>query len=226
MNSISCLQKHTISSSALETAAPLERKQMLEKMLQEMVQKGEIAKAPAVLKKLSSKIFSLDSTTHWQEQLIKEAKIYKSLSVKNPSSSAISSNVVSFLEGLMSTFGMRDIFQPAENAVEQSMFKSQKLFSLMFLLVTAGPVMGMSTLGSFIAGISALDFLWPMLRPMPHYIPPGAEYWSSQDHRTSGYGRKESLDGIAQILKMNRHAILVGPSRVGKSLTARAFKCI
>ena len=36
-------------------------------------------------------------------------------------------------------------------------------------------------------------------------------------------GRKESLDEMANIIKMNRHPILIGSSYVGKTLTAKAF---
>lgn len=57
------------------------------------------------------------------------------------------------------------------------------------------------------------------------HLPPNAECLTKQIQAKSLYSqvRKESLDEIAAILKMNRHAMLIGPSRVGKSLTTKAF---
>src|SRR5205085_1295374 len=63
------------------------------------------------------------------------------------------------------------------------------------------------------------------IKPKTTHLPANAENWTKQV-QNGGFvaqGRKESLDEIANIIKMNRHAILVGPSRVGKSLTAKAF---
>ncbi len=74
-----------------------------------------------------------------------------------------------------------------------------------------------------VLGIVLVSTLWSVVKPMPSYLPPGAERWTQNKKMKEVYGRKESLDEIAGILNMNRHALLVGPSRVGKSVTAKAL---
>lgn len=91
------------------------------------------------------------------------------------------------------------------------------------------PILGAANAGLLIGGIlaciAALSAIWPFIKPKTTHLPANAENWTKQVQNGSfvAQGRKESLDAIATILKTNRHAILVGPSRVGKSLTAKAF---
>ena len=60
---------------------------------------------------------------------------------------------------------------------------------------------------------------------MPKVLMTGVNNWTQEVRNgTIVYsGRKESLDEIAAIIKRNRHPILIGPSRTGKSATAKAF---
>lgn len=101
------------------------------------------------------------------------------------------------------------------------------LFSMLAAAIT--PIAGATLAGYIIGGslllITALSILWPYIKPMPRSLPANAENWTKEakENKIDLEGKKETLDQIAHALKMNRHALLVGPSRVGKSLSAKAF---
>ncbi|MEI8366502.1 MAG: AAA family ATPase [Parachlamydiaceae bacterium] len=137
---------------------------------------------------------------------------------------------ISAISGLVSAFGIGNFFNPPRNQFDADM-KSQKIMTLLMLASTLvnmiagiGGAMGSIVSGIFLT-IAALSLVWPMFKPIPSYLPAKAENWTKEVERQGfvAEGRKESLNEIANILKMDRHAILVGPSRVGKSLTAKAF---
>lgn len=135
------------------------------------------------------------------------------------------------IESIVTAFGIGDFFKPAESDLHAD-FKSNKIMMLLslFSMITTMilPILGAATGGLIIGGtllaIAALSVIWPWIKPMPRHLPANAENWTAPTlHGGVTQGRKESIDEIANILKMGRHAILVGPSRVGKSLAAKAF---
>ncbi|MFI0434636.1 MAG: AAA family ATPase [Parachlamydiaceae bacterium] len=172
------------------------------------------------------------------KDMFAEAKLYLQMSRENtPSSirtriSSILDGVISVIESIITAFGIGDFFKPAESDLHADC-KSQKIMMLLslFSMITTMilPILGAATggliIGGTLLGIAALSAIWPFIKPKTTHLPANAENWTKQVQSGGlvAQGRKESLDEIANILKMNRHAILVGPSRVGKSLTAKAF---
>lgn len=140
--------------------------------------------------------------------------------------------LVAIIDSIVKAFGLGDFFKPAESELHAD-FKSQKimmLLSIFSMLATVvlpltGAAAGASVIGGVLLAIVALSLVWPYIKPAPASLPANAENWTLEcaKGKMAFRGRKESLDAIADILKMKRHAILVGPSRVGKSLTAKAF---
>jgi ABC-type dipeptide/oligopeptide/nickel transport system ATPase component len=170
--------------------------------------------------------------------MFQEAKFYLEMTQRNISPgirariSSILDGLVSVVECIITTFGVGALFKPAESDMDAS-FKTQQimmLFSMFGMISTMIlPLLGFSTgalvIGGILLSIAAISVVWPFIKPMPFHLPANAENLTKQAQNGCfvAQGRKKSLDEIADILKMNRHAILVGPSRVGKSLTARAF---
>lgn len=171
------------------------------------------------------------------KNLFQEAKYY--LNATQPPSPSIHSRISALLDricalidNLIAGFGIGSIFKSSDNEflAEQRSQKIMMLLSLFSMLATlllplCGPAVGGMIVGGTLLFITVLSIIWPMIKPRPSQLPANSDNWTKQV--TSGgfvaQGRKESLDEIANILKMNRHALLVGPSRVGKSLTAKAF---
>jgi flavodoxin len=146
--------------------------------------------------------------------------------------SSIVEGVLSLLESLITAFGLGEFFRPAESEM-QATFKSQKIMMLIGIFSTltttivniAGAAVAGQVMGGILLTLMALSIIWPLIKPRTTYLPANAANWTREVKRANfvAQGRKGSLDKIADILKMRRHAILVGPSRVGKSLTAKAF---
>jgi ATP-dependent Clp protease ATP-binding subunit ClpA len=171
------------------------------------------------------------------KEMLEEAKLYLS-ATENVSPTlrnrlrAIIEGIVSIIESVLSAFGMSDFFKPSESEMHAA-FKGQKLMMLISLfgmiatsiLPLIGVAAGMKIIGGILFGIIALSVVWPFIKPMPTNLPANAENWTVEIRKGGcpAQGRKESLDEMANILKMGRHVMLVGPSRVGKSLTAKAF---
>ena len=147
--------------------------------------------------------------------------------------STVLNSLVLIAESLITVCGMEEFFKPSDNEM-QSQFRTQKimvLFSLFSMMTTMilplfGGKIGSLAIGGAVFCLMALSLVWNHIKPMPTFLPANAENVTKEvQNGGSSFvnGRKQSLDEIAAILKMNRHAILVGRSRVGKTLTAKAF---
>lgn len=170
--------------------------------------------------------------------MFEEAKLYLQMTNINTLPtiqtrlSTILDGIISVIEGIITAFGIGDFFKPAESDIHAE-YKSQKIMTLLslFSMITTmilpilGAAIGAMIIGGTLLSIAALSIIWPFIKPKTTHLPANAENWTKQAKFGNfvAHGRKESLDEIANIIKMNRHAILVGPSRVGKSLTAKAF---
>lgn len=140
--------------------------------------------------------------------------------------------ITTVIESLIAAFGMGDFFRPADNEAKNE-FKSQKIMmilSLFTMVASILPLLGAGAsavliLGGILLSIAAISIIWPLVKPKTTHLPANALNLTHEVQSGTFVpgGRKESLDQIANLLKSKRHAILVGPSRVGKSLTARAF---
>lgn len=167
----------------------------------------------------------------------KEAKLYlEAKSFLSPSISSYFHNIldkiVNLIESILNVFGINHVLKPAEGEIHAS-FKAQQLMMLlqlmMMLCTILLPSLGYDTGGIIIGGVFAaiigLSVLFPYIRPMPSHLPANAEPVTKEIREGKrGYrAKKASLDSMADILDRNQHVLLVGKSRVGKSLTAKAF---
>ena len=96
------------------------------------------------------------------------------------------------------------------------------------LSTLVAPALGSATagylIGGIVLGIAALSIVFPLIKPTLH-LPGNAEEWTApfnEKEWTSGI-RKQVQKKIAETLRRGKHPLLIGPSRVGKSLTAYAF---
>ncbi len=230
----------------LQQMTALDLKELLNQFFIELLENDQITDPAVLLDRLAS-LISLDKLQEASDikdaleeakMLFEEAKVY--LQMTEPATSpniralllSILEGVASVIDSIVLAFGIGEFFKPAESDI-QADFKSQKIMMLLslFSMITTAilPALGAETGGRIIGGIliaiAALSAIWPLIKPMTTFLPANAENWTKQI-RNGGFvaqGRKESLDEIATIFKTKRHAILVGPSRVGKSLTAKAF---
>lgn len=227
---------------------PIELKKILNSFFLEMIQENRMKDPIRFLDRLASVLpfaklqeavkDDVHDALKEAQSLFEEAKLYLQMTQTQPSPSirvkllAILESMITLIESIITEFGIGSFFEPSANETKAN-FKSQKimlLFSL-FTVITAMllPLLGAALTGLIAGGtlltIAALSIAWPFIKPKPTYLPAHAENWTKQVQKEIliTQGRKESLDEIANILKMDRHAILVGPSRVGKSLTAKAF---
>lgn len=234
--------------SKLKAVNPVELSKVLKQFFMEMVQENAIANPVKFLDRLAAVIpfakmqeslaDDVGDALKEAQGMFEEAKLYLQTTNGNTSPSikarisSILDEIVSVIESIIVGFGIADFFRPPESDLHAD-FKSRKILMLLnlFSIITAIilPLIGAATagivIGAIFLAIAALSIAWPYIKPRITYLPANAENLTKQVQNSgfTGEGRKESLDEIADILKMNRHAILVGPSRVGKSLTAKAF---
>lgn len=243
-----CFYPHTWTSNCLKNISATDAKQILDHLFLEMAE-GTFQSDPVDLLHRLSALIPLETVQQAvgsdaqaalkeAQEMFEQAKLYLQMSHKERPvtvqewiSRAIDL-VVSTIESIITAFGVRDFFRPAENE-SHARANSEKISTLLrlFTMVTAlilplvGAVVGGWVVGGALLGIAALSLLWPYIKPKTTHLPANAENWTKQVQSSSTLiqGRRESLDAIASTLKMNRHVMLVGPSRVGKTLTAKAF---
>lgn len=232
----------------LKVVEPVELTKVLKYFFMEMVQEDHITDPVLFLDRLATVIplekmqeavkEDVEDALKEAKGMFEEAKLYLQMTNENTSSSirarltSVLDGIILVIESIITAFGIGDFFKPAESDI-QADSKSQKIMMLLshFSMITTMilPILGAATggliIGGSLLGIVALSIIWPFIKPKTTHLPANAENWTKQVQNGcfAAQGRKESLDEIANIIKMNRHAILVGPSRVGKSLTAKAF---
>ena len=232
----------------LKEVDPVELSKVLKYFFAEMIQEGRLTDPVKFLDRLATVIplaklqeavkDDVGDALTQAKGMFEEAKHYLKMTNENTSPSirerisSILDGIISVIETIITLFGIGEIFKPAENESHADL-KSQKLMMLFayFSMLSAvilpllGAVTGGLIMGGTLLSIAALSIIWPYIKPKPTHLPANAENLTKLV-RKGGFvaeGRKESLDEIANILKMNRHAILVGEPRVGKSVTALAF---
>lgn len=232
----------------LKVVEPIELSKVLKCFFLEIVQEGRIKNPVKFLDRLTTVIPLVKMQEALKENvknplkeakgMFEEAKLYLQMTNENTSASirvcisSILDGLISVIESVITAFGIGDFFKPAESEIHAD-FKAKKimmqlsLFSLLttMILPILGTVTGKLVIAGTLLGIAALGAIWPFIKPKPTQLPANAENWTKQVQNGSfvAQGRKESLDEIANIIKMNRHVIVVGPSRVGKSLSVKAF---
>lgn len=246
LNNTSFFHSNSNLMNKLKVIKSTELAQILELYFKEIIQDDKLQDPLQAIAQLA-KVLSLEkiqAACHiddaWKEakSLFNEAQTYldatkEKMSPKNyVRFSAILNGILTTIESIIMAFGISDFFQSADSNI-QADFKSQKVMMLLHLfgMLTSLvlPALGAAVAGKIIGGVLfsvvALSIMWPWVKPKPSHLPANAENWT-KEIQNGAYvpeGRKESLDEIANILRMNRHAMLLGPSRTGKSLTAKAF---
>ncbi len=242
----SIFKNETVLTKELKKTDSLQLTAILTKYFDEMVEKGLDKDPVEVLDRIASLMpfdklqdtlkGQIDSLLDEAQDMIEAAKYYYDATKSTSPAwhvrlTEFFEGFISALEGLISAFGIADFFKPAESEIHADI-KSQRIMILMSLFnmivglislfeaTTAGLYIGIAFLL-----IGALSLVWNYIKPMPNYLPGDSENWTRQIQKRgcNAEGRKETLDQIANILKMNRHVLLTGPSRVGKTLTALAF---
>lgn len=241
-------RKDRALAKKFENVDPIELTDILKVLFMEMVENDEIKDPIKFIDRLA-RIIPLakleeavdgDACNALSEaiDMFDEAKHYLDLKqcnmnpkVRTHISTALD-GAIAVVENLITVFGIGEFFRPAYSDI-QGDYKSQKIkmcFTLFTMISTfALPLLGAATAGLVIGGIlftiAAISLIWPYIKPITFHLPANAKNWTKevQSGTFIEQGRKESLDEIANILKTNRHAILVGPSRVGKSMTAKSF---
>jgi len=238
----------TILVKKLKVVKPIELRKVLNCFFMEMVHQDRITDPVKFLERLATVIplakmqeavkDDVEDALKEAKGMFEEAELYLQMTNENTSPnirarlSSVLHGIISVIESIITAFGIGDFFKPAESNI-QADFKSQKIMMLLslfsmittMLLPILGAAAGGLIIGGTLLGIAALSAIWPFIKPMTTHLPANAENWTKQV-QSGGFvaqGRKTSLNEIADIIKMNRHPILVGPSRVGKSLTAKAF---
>jgi len=140
--------------------------------------------------------------------------------------------IITVIDSIIKSFGIADFFKPAESDLHSDI-RAQKLFMLISLFsMLAGiltPLIGARDMACVIGGslltMTALSLIWPKIRPKPSRLPMHAANLSKAVKNTNYVAgvNKGRLDQIARILGSNSHVLLKGPSRVGKTMTARAL---
>lgn len=245
LDSASILKKSLLERSLaveLKSISVVDLGNILRCYFMERVNEANISEPFKILQRLVNVIplecLNIEELFAEAKNLFEEAKYY--LNMKEEPSSSLSlqtllsgacEGALNVVESIITAFGVKDFFKYSDSDFNSDI-KSDKimmlfaLFSMMSSVVV--PLCGAASV-SIVIGvilcISVLSIIWPFVMPMPSHLPANAENWTKEVQKNNfvAQGRKESLDEIANILKMNRHAILVGPSRVGKSLTAKTF---
>jgi uncharacterized coiled-coil protein SlyX len=232
----------------LKAIDPIELKKVLSNFFIEMLEEDCITDPVTFLDRLAAVIpfeklqgavkDNVDDALTEAKGMFEEAKYYLQMTQENRSPdiqaciSSILDGIISAIESIIAAFGIGDFFKPADSDMQADM-KSTKitmmlsLFSMITTMIL--PLLevadGGLIIGQILLGIATLSAIWPSIKPMTTHLQAHAKNWTKevQNGCFVAQGRKESLNEIANIIKMKRHAILVGPSRVGKSLTAKAF---
>ncbi|HSX04025.1 MAG TPA: AAA family ATPase [Rhabdochlamydiaceae bacterium] len=229
----------------LENVQPVELAKILNFFFEDLIEKGSIEEAASSLDRLASLIparklqetATVPNLLKEIETKVEQAKLY--LNSKSAADTPLTAHLLTFfnafiavIEGLINVFGLAEFFKPADNEAQAEaksnvFFRITGIFSILTstLLPLFGAAAGAQIIAIIILSISVLSLIWPFIKPMPTYLPANAENWSKQvqEKSVAVYGRKDKLERMYKILKRNRHVILTGPSRVGKSLTAKAF---
>lgn len=141
-------------------------------------------------------------------------------------------SMLSILETILLAFGAGDFFEPTDSTYKKEM-KSSRIFMLAsfasLLTAMVGTTIGSSAIGWIVISIVGLSIIFPYIRPIPSYLPKGVN-WTKQYRQgklSPSDGRKKILDEIVHTIicstKVKTHPMLVGPSGIGKTETAKAF---
>ncbi len=233
------------STASFKNIKLLELSRLLNDFFQDLgPQEMEFKRIDKVLERLTQLLslenFEVLNGIKEASERLKIAELYREIEQRGRKSSSLFAQLtplfealIACLESLITIFGLGDFFKASENEIQAEM-KSGRIMTLVtfFGMVSTaalsffGAEVGGTIVGAFFLGTCFLSLIWPFIKPSPMRLPANAENWTREIQKTgcAAKGRKSSLDEIARILRSGKqHPILVGPSRVGKSLTAKSF---
>jgi ATP-dependent Clp protease ATP-binding subunit ClpA len=131
--------------------------------------------------------------------------------------------IVLQIDNMVQAFGIKDFFEPPKHEWSAS----QKVNTISILRATFSELLsapfkiGYTVFTTFFI---LLSLIWDKLEPIPSFLPKCENLSADVMKGNKEYfGRVEVIQSIGNILKIGKHPILVGPSRVGKTHTVRAF---
>lgn len=141
-------------------------------------------------------------------------------------------SLLSLVETLLAVYGIGDLFKSSDNNHQNDM-KLQKVITLInsfsLFTVTLQPLLGAIVTSCVVGGslflIAALSLAYPFIKPATTN-PPLAQNITRQIEKgqvIAVEGRKAILDKMAACLSARSHVLLIGKSRVGKTLLVKAF---
>lgn len=235
LNEARCYRTDAALKQQLQTMASEQVQTVVQAFFKDCLEKGMLSRPERLIQRLSAVIPA--SQLEQMQEVCAQAEHY--LDMTTPKGTdwcervrAVLDSAILMMDNVIRAFGIADFFRAADSDLHAD-FKSQRIMMLLslfsMLMTMLMPIMGLPAasvaIGSFFLVLFVLSFVWPYIKPMPQNLPANAENWTQQVKQGGfvGQGRKEAFDAIANILKTGRHPILVGPSRVGKSLTAKGF---
>ncbi|MCH9703529.1 MAG: AAA family ATPase, partial [Chlamydiae bacterium] len=142
-------------------------------------------------------------------------------------------SVVAVIGNIIGAVGLADLFKTSEDDMQAS-FKAQKILMLVslinILIQILIPVLGAKTagmaIGSAVGGLTLVSLVWPKIKPIPERLPGNAINLTEevlQGKIEPSDSRPVVTEGLHRTLKSGKHALLIGPSRMGKTQALKAF---
>ncbi len=189
-----------------------------------------------VLKKLSTLSLDLQLEDYIPEE---EAKYYLRVTESKESTpltqhcSKAVKGLVAVADNLIGAIGIGDLVIPTENSMQASI-KAQKILMLVsilqilasILIPTVGVKMAGIIIGSSLAGLTFLSIIWPFIKPIPSKLPCNSINLTNKaiaNKIKSSDARQDICDQLYNALKSGKHAMLIGPSRTGKTQAFESF---
>ena len=177
---------------------------------------------------LPEKIFS-DSITTFTKLLPEKVKVaeYNLTTTKTPAPTIKAillsklESIILVIDTLIATFGVADFLKPIQGAEAQS--KIFKLFIIISLASALASLVSPIGAGIFLLAIVVISLVWASIKPTPSELP-HAINWTKElrNGRYATQGREAAVGKIAATLAAgNKHALIIGPSRSGKSVVAK-----
>ncbi|MFZ4673401.1 MAG: AAA family ATPase [Chlamydiia bacterium] len=219
----------------LEGLASIEKTQeLIEQNYTKNFEKEAIENPEKFLKSLEKLVektktnISVEEAKYFIEKELQFASIFQQ-ALLPPSSSLktktkdLLAGIVLQMDNMVQAFGIKDLFDPPKHEWSAG----QKVHTISMLRATFSEILSAPyKIGftMFSAFFILLSLIWDKLEPIPAFLPK-CENLSADEMKGNKeyFGRLEVIQTIGNILKIGKHPILVGPSRVGKTHTVRAF---
>ncbi|MBM3196007.1 MAG: ATP-dependent Clp protease ATP-binding subunit [Chlamydiae bacterium] len=238
MNGLNLFLPSVFSQSqetTLESLASIEKtKELIEQNYTKNFEKEVMENPEKFLKSLEKIVektkihISLEEVKSFIEKELQFASVFQQALLPPPSSlktktKDLLASIVLQMDNMVQAFGIKDLFDPPKHEWSAS----QKVHTISMLRATISEILTVPYkigFAMFSAFFILLSLIWDKLEPIPSFLP---KCQNLSDDEVKGnkeyFGRVEVIQTIGNILKIGKHPILVGPSRVGKTHTVKAF---